>query len=107
MTETEHLIERCRNGNTKLWEGWHLIQCQTDTTLRHKLYQQWDGAFQKLLNLCYLLQHTGYRDCLYLKNGKPECSCSREEGCFVCPSKIEYWKLGQGVLVNGPTGKMF
>ena len=87
------LIERCRNGNAKLWVAWRTICDTQDPEQRQALLEQWDKGHNKLLDLNTTLKALGFEDCLYIdKNKKKERYCLQGDWCWVCPSAIKYWK---------------
>ena len=88
------LRDRVRQGNDKLFAAWLQIRDIQDKDEREYQFEQWDKAKEKLNLLRLELQVRGYRDCLYIENGRKTKRCLDEPGewfCNTCPSDREYW----------------
>jgi len=89
----EYLIARIRLGNAKLTTAWKVVCEQDDPEGFKRLAAQWDEANKKLNTLCLELMALDYQDCLYIQDGIQTKKClGGEFTCWVCPSKISYWR---------------
>lgn len=94
VPELAALIDRVRKGNDKLWEAWKVIRDVENPEEKDALFRKWDAKKEFLNDLCKELVFKGYRDCLYIENGKKTKRCLDEPGewfCNTCPSQREYW----------------
>jgi len=91
--EVEALRVRVAAGNARLISAILEIRKITDTEEHINGMREWGKAVDKLRALSEQLEAMGYRDCLYLENGKRTHDClDWPEGiaCFVCPSGVNY-----------------
>jgi len=95
------LLERVRKGNDKLWNAWKVIRDIRDPEEREELFQKWDEKKALLNALCLELVTRGFKDCLYIENGKKTRGClnnpdNPEWFCNTCPAGMgggpKYWE---------------
>lgn len=87
------LLERVKLGNDKLNKAWGDI-CAIKDEAFNKAVEEWSKANVLLSCYCDQLQWLGFKDCLYIENGKKVRKCLEPGdslGCRVCPSSREYW----------------
>lgn len=88
------LLDRVKLGNDKLNKAWGDI-CAIKDEAFNKAVEEWSKANVLLSCYCDQLEWLGYRDCLYIENGKKIRSClGTAMGCRVCPcdSTNPYWE---------------
>ena len=92
------LIDRVRKGNDKLFAAWLQIREIQEKEERKRQFLRWDEAKERLHALCKELVARGFKDCLYIENGKKTKTCLSELGewfCNTCPAVLgggrEYW----------------
>ncbi|MDD5060759.1 MAG: hypothetical protein PHN44_00565 [Candidatus Marinimicrobia bacterium] len=89
------LLERVRKGNDRLMEHYAEIMPEKDTDTWNKLIDNFLLASGRLSLLCDVLASKGYRDCLYMENGKRTRTCLTQRKdtivCWACPSDRKYW----------------
>ena len=96
--EIEALKNRVKIGNDKLFKAWLQIREIVNGEEQSRQDDKWFQARDKLNNLCLELQAKGYEDCLFTEDGKKNRLCPTEAvkyWCWVCPSKIGYWRNEQ------------
>ncbi len=94
--QVPQLIERVRNGNTKLAAAWAQIRDMPGGDEREKQVENWVEAIQKLGCYCSQLKALDFAECIYIIGSKKMKSCLEEPTCYVCASTVDYW-----------TGEMF
>lgn len=89
------LLERIRQGNKKLGEAWVQVAKLDHSTQEYKdSVDRWFQADVKLKSYCDQLEAMGFRNCLYMIDGKKTHSClDKNFTCWVCPSAVEYWLM--------------
>lgn len=89
------LRDRVKLGNDKLFKAWLQIrELAHDSESWNYEMDRFSEAAERLRGLCRELKDQGYRDCLYLENGKKTRGCLQNPDqfwCQVCPSDINYW----------------
>lgn len=95
------LLDRVRTGNDKLWNAWRQIRDIGDKDEKERQYDRWHEAKDKLNLLAKELVAKGFRDCLYMENGKKIRGClynkdNPEWFCNTCPAQLgkgpSYWE---------------
>lgn len=94
MTQ-ESLLKRVAAGNDRLMKHFASIMQEKDNDIRESLMDNFHDAIKRLNLLCGVLEAKGYRDCLYVENGKRMRSCLNQRqdciACWACPSERKYW----------------
>lgn len=94
------LMERVKKGNDKLWNAWKVIRDIENPEEKEELFRQWHEKKELLELLCKELVTRGFRDCLYIENGKKTRGClynpdNPEWFCNTCPAAMgggpKYW----------------
>ena len=100
--EVELLKNRIKIGNDKLNTAWESIVAMVGVDEeRWKIEsERWFEAHAKLINLARLLNGKGFRNCLYIEDGKKTRHCLNP-GCQACPSDVNYWEKE---LMDLPSG---
>jgi hypothetical protein len=62
--ETTVLINRIKDGHTKIWEQWQLIQQMAEGSGKDKYLATWDDAVKRLRGLAGELVRMGYKECI-------------------------------------------
>ncbi len=98
------LINRIKDGHTKIWERWQLIRQMAEGSGKDKYLATWDDAVERLRGLAGELAAHGYRGCIY--EGK-----APQHPCLVCSVPNELWKKEgcpawelEGAGSEGPPG---
>lgn len=94
------LMERVKKGNDKLWNAWKVIRDIEDPEEKEELFRKWHEKKDLLEFFCKELVTRGFKDCLYIENGKKTRGClynpdNPEWFCNTCPAAMgggpEYW----------------
>lgn len=83
--EVKVLINRIKDGHSKIWERWQLIRQLPEGTGKDKYMDSWDNAVERLRGLANDLAKQGYRECIHKE-------ASLEHPCLVCTVPNELWK---------------
>ena len=83
--ETDVLVNRIKDGHTKIWERWQLIQQMPEGSGKDKYLDSWDNAVERLRGLANDLAKQGYRECI-CKETTPDYPC------LVCTVPNELWE---------------
>ena len=92
----EQLLERVARGNDRLMEHYDVIKQEKDNDTWGELMDNFFAAVNRLKVICDFLVFRGWKDCLYMKDGKKMRSCLNQSNenffCWVCPSEKKYWE---------------
>lgn len=92
----EQLRERVAKGNDRLMDHYTEIMKERDNDTWEGLLANLDIAVARLGLICDFLVFKGYKECLYMENGKKVRSClnQRQDNivCWCCPSTIKWWE---------------
>ena len=92
----EQLLVRVRAGNDRLMAHYAEINQEGNIETWNKMVDNLHLAVDRLNQICDFLVFKGYKDCLYVENGKKVRTCLNEPRkdwivCWACPSEKKYW----------------